>query len=383
VNGYQRRVLTMITLAGTAVGGLMSVAVPVSAAPAAPAAPAVTSPLTPATAPPTSSSQLAQCHGTSPITCHYDVAPGNYDVQVVLGGSSAGVTGIQAEARRVLLAQVSTAAGKLATYTFSVNVRNPEGQPTGEGGVGTTGLTLVFNGSAPRLNAIGVAPAAVVPPARTPFVLYLAGDSTVCDQPTAPYTGWGQELPQFFGYGLSVANYADSGESSGSWLNNSKLFGTMKPLIKTNDYVLIQFGHNDKTTTAANYSKNLTSLVTGVRSRGGIPVLVTPPVRRAFGSDGKLTSTALHVNSLGVNLPATMRSVAKTNNVPLIDLTAASATLVQGLGKNGSSVIYLTKATDGVSDNTHFSPYGATQLAGLVVQAIRDLKLTTLVSDLR
>jgi lysophospholipase L1-like esterase len=30
---------------------------------------------------------------------------------------------------------------------------------------------------------------------------------------------------------------------------------------------------------------------------------------------------------------------------------------------------------DGVTDNTHFSPYGATQMAGLVVQGIQEQNL--------
>ena len=311
----------------------------------------------------------ARCTGTSPITCHYDVAPGNYDLTVVLGDpSSAGNTSLQAEARRTLLIPVSTAAGQTIRYGFTVNVRQPEGQPTGQGGTGTAGLDLVLAGSAPRLNGIGLAAASSEP------VLYLAGDSTVCDQPTAPYTGWGQELPKYVAAGMSVANYADSGESSGSFLNNSALFPTMRPLLTSRDTVLIQFGHNDKTTTAAAFTSNLTSLITQTKARGATPILVTPPVRRQY-SGGQLTPTALHVNELGVDLPAVMKQVAAAQNVALIDLTARSRALVESLGTSGSSKLYLTTATDGVSDNTHFSVYGADQMARLVLQAVRDLNL--------
>jgi lysophospholipase L1-like esterase len=311
----------------------------------------------------------SRCTGTSPITCHFDVQPGNYDVTVVLGdANAAGVTSVQAEARRTVLPAVSTAAGSYARYSFTLNVRQPEGQPTGQGGTGTPGLDLVFSGTAPKLNGIGLAVASRP-------VLYLAGDSTVCDQSVAPYTGWGQQLPQYFELGLSVANYGDSGESSGSFLSNSALFPTMKPLIRSGDTVLIQFGHNDKSTTASAFTSNLTSLVTQVRSRGGTPVLVTPPVRRLFDSDGTLTATALHVNGVGVNLPATMRQVAAAQNAPLIDLTAASEALVEGLGPTASARLYLTQASDGVSDNTHFSSYGANEMAKLVLQRMRELNL--------
>ncbi|MGR6919350.1 galactose-binding domain-containing protein [[Actinomadura] parvosata] len=307
----------------------------------------------------------SRCTGASPITCHLDVQPGNYDVTVVLGDpAAAGVTSVQAEARRTVLPAVSTAAGSYARYSFTLNVRQPEGQPTGQGGTGKPGLDLVFSGQAPKLDGIGLAPASGP-------VLYLAGDSTVCDQPAAPYTGWGQQLPQYFKLGLSVANYGDSGESSGSFLSNAALFPAMKPLIKGGDTVLIQFGHNDKSTTASAFASNLTSLVTQVRSRGGTPVLVTPPVRRLFAADGTLTSTALHVNGVGADLPATMRQVAAAQDAPLIDLTAASKALVEGLGPGASAALYLTE----LNDNTHFSAYGANEMAGLVLRRMRELSL--------
>jgi hypothetical protein len=88
----------------------------------------------------------------------------------------------------------------------------------------------------------------------------------------------------------------------------------------------------------------------------------------------------LHINSLGVDLPAAMKEVATAQKVQLIDLTTKSRNLVEALGPSASSKIYLTAAADGVTDNTHFSEYGATQLAGLVLQGINELKLTTITS---
>jgi lysophospholipase L1-like esterase len=309
------------------------------------------------------------CSGTSPITCHYDVAPGNYDVTVSLGSAtSAGDTQMWVEARRLMLPDTKTAAGTVATYRFTVNVRQPEGQPTGEGGTGTPGLDIRFTGSAPKVSSVTVAQAS------RPLVAYLAGDSTVCDQPAAPYTGWGQMIPADFGAGAVIANYADSGESSGSFLSNSALFPALLSKVQANDLVLIQFGHNDKTTTASAYRSNLTSMITQVRGKGGVPVLVTPPVRHLF-SGGHLTSTALHVNSVGVNLPAEMRAVGSAQNVPVIDLTAKSQALVESLGQTASAQLYLQASVDGVTDNTHFSQYGATKMSGLVLQGVQEQHL--------
>jgi lysophospholipase L1-like esterase len=316
------------------------------------------------------------CSGSSPIKCHYDVSPGNYEVTVSIGSSAAtGSTAMWVEARRLMLPTTSTAAGTVRQYSFTINVRQPEGEPTGEGGTGTPGLDLQFTGSAPQVSAIAVKAAS------NPLVAYLAGDSTVCDQPTAPYTGWGQILPASFGPGAVIANYADSGESSGSFLANSLLYPAIVAKLKPNDLVFIQFGHNDKTTTAADYRSHLTTMVNEARAKGGVPVLVTPPVRHLF-SGSQLTSTALHVNSVGVNLPAEMRAVASSLSVPLIDLTAKSAALVTSLGPTASAALYLQASVDGVTDNTHFSQTGATKMAGLVVQGIQEKNLA-LVAYLR
>ncbi|MFJ9737053.1 rhamnogalacturonan acetylesterase [Streptomyces sp. NPDC101166] len=308
------------------------------------------------------------CSGASPITCRYPVSPGNYDVTVSVGGAAAGQTEMWVEARRLMLPATRTAAGAVATYSFTVNVRRPEGQPTGQGGDGNPGLDIRFTGSAPQVSAVSVK-AAVQPP-----VVYLAGDSTVCDQPAAPYTGWGQMITTAVRPGAAIANYADSGESSGSFLNNPALFPALLPKVRANDPVLIQLGHNDKQTTASDYRNNLTTMITRVRAKGGVPILVTPPVRRLFEGD-RLTSTALHVNGVGVNLPAEMRSVGAAQRVPVIDLTAKSKALVESLGPSTSAQLFLRSSVDGVTDNTHFSQYGAMRIGTLLLQSIREQNL--------
>jgi lysophospholipase L1-like esterase len=308
------------------------------------------------------------CSGTSAIICHYGVAPGNYDVTVSIGGALAGQTEMWAEARRLMLPATRAAAGAVATYSFTINVRQPEGQPTGQGGTGNPGLDLRFTGSGPQVSAVSVKPAS------QPLVAYLAGDSTVCDQPAAPYTGWGQMITSAVRPGAVIANYGDSGESSGSFLSNSALFPALLAKVKANDPVFIQFGHNDKQTSASAYRNNLTTMISRVRAKGGVPVLVTPPVRRLFDGN-RLTSTALHVNGVGVNLPAEMRAVGAAQRVPVVDLTARSKALIESLGPSASAQLFLRSSVDGVTDNTHFSQYGATQVGGLLLQAVREQNL--------
>ncbi|MER5525599.1 rhamnogalacturonan acetylesterase [Streptomyces sp. NPDC002677] len=296
---------------------------------------------------------LADCTAAA---CHFDVPPGDYDVTVRLGGAAASSTSISGETRRSLLPETAAAAGRHVTRSFTVNVRTPEGEPTGPDG--TPGLDLAIGGSAPALAGIRVTAA------RHTRRLFLVGDSTVCDQPADPYSGWGQQLPRFLRRGVSVANYADSGESTVTYLQNPRLWGTVQPLIRRGDLVLIQLAHNDKTTDEATYRANLETLVAGVREKGGRPVLVTPIVRRWFNSDGTLNNDiALLVNGLGVNHPEVIRSVAAAEDVPLIDLTARTKALVESLGVEGSKALYLYNEK---KDNTHTSAYGATVYAGLV-----------------
>jgi lysophospholipase L1-like esterase len=305
----------------------------------------------------------AQAHPEQSCTatvCHFDVSPGTYDVRLVLGGDAPSRTSVSGETRRSLLPETAVAAGERVARSFTVDVRTPEGEPTGPDG--NPGLDLVLGGAAPALADIRVTPA------RHARQVFLVGDSTVCDQPGEPYSGWGQRLPQYLRKSLSVANHADSGESTVSYLADRRLWDVVRPRIRSGDLVLIQLAHNDKTTDEATYRNNLRALVDGVRAEGGRPVLVTPIVRRWFNADGTLDNgTALLVNGLGVDHPAVVRSLAADEDVPLIDLTARTKHLVESLGVEDSKALYLT---DAKRDNTHTSAYGATVYAGLVRDAL-------------
>jgi lysophospholipase L1-like esterase len=314
----------------------------------------------------------AVCTGTDPIECHFGGAPGNYDVTVVLGGAASGNTLVQAERLRTMLAPVVTSAAQTLRYTFTVNVRQPEGEPIQAVPPGTPGLDMYFlgnGGGAPQLEGIGFTPAAA------PFMIYIAGDSTVCDQPTLDYGGWGQQLPQFFNYPVSVANYADSGESSGSFLGSSPLFGAITSRLEPNDWVLIQFGHNDKDVTADTFHANMTALVTGVKAKNALPVLVTPVARALFNGT---TVAPQHINNTGADLPAIVRQVGAEQNVPVLDMTARTVQWLTQLGPNGWQQYHALG-----TDATHTNPAGALVEAGFVRDLIRQANLAPLVARMR
>ncbi|MDF6022059.1 rhamnogalacturonan acetylesterase [Streptomyces sp. JH34] len=308
---------------------------------------------------------LRHCAGTAPVVCHFDATPGTYRVRVVLGGGEdAGSTSVTAETRRAVLAETYNAPGETTRRAFTVDVRDPEGEPTGA--TGSPGLDLTFGGAAPRLAGLRVERV------RTPQIL-LAGDSTVCDRAGEPYTGWGQQLPQYLTDRVTVANYADSGEGSQSFRDNPALFPALHSRIRHGDLVLIQLAHNDKQTDRDTYRANLTSMIEDVRAEGGRPVLVTPVVRRWFNTDGTLDNgTALLVNGLGVDLPAEVRALASEQGTGLVDLTALTKARVEELGPEGSKALYLY---DEKRDNTHTSVRGATEYAALVLGELRDRRL--------
>lgn len=314
------------------------------------------------------------CTAAAPFQFSVDLPEGNYDVTVTLGdakGTSA--TTVKAESRRLMLENVQTGAGQFERRTFTVNVRRPEfGGPDGSAKHvklkarektylhWDDRLTLEFAGPKPCVCGLEIAPA---PSAVT---VYIAGDSTVTDQPNEPYNSWGQMLPRFFKPGVAVANHAESGESLRSSLGAGR-FDKIWSAIRPGDYLLVQFGHNDqkdKTPGAGaqtTYAAFLEQVVAEARRRGATPVLVTPVSRRSFGDSGK---AATIVSNLG-EFPDAVRRVAAEQKVPLVDLNAMSRTFYEAMGPEKS------KAAFAPGDNTHHDNYGSYELAKCVVEGLR------------
>jgi len=294
---------------------------------------------------------LPKCTGTNPIVCAFAAPDGNYDVTVQLGSATAAsTTRVEAETRRIVLQPTSVAAGATTKFTFAVNIRQEV-----HDGYGAPGniLNLQFDGTAPAVEAIGFASASIP-------TIFVAGDSTVCDWDPAVYnpaafaalgatdvTGWAQALTQYLDPGIAVANYADSGETAGSFYG--KFFGPAKAAMKAGDYLFVQFGHNDqKVDTAATYTANLTKYITDARAKMVTPVLITP-VSRSSGANFN-------------GLDQAMRDLATAQNVALIDLTNLSLAYYGTLGAAKSAIFI---------DGTHFHQPGATQIAGLVAKALK------------
>jgi lysophospholipase L1-like esterase len=288
---------------------------------------------------------------------------GNYAVTVNVGGSAAGQTQLDAEANRILLPSVSTTAGQSLTYQFMVNVRAKEGQPEENVAAGYPGLDLFFSGTMtepPQVSAIGYALATTA--GDKPLMVYVASDSTACDQTDTDYAGWGQMLPQYFNYPIDVSNYADSGESSGSFLGGGDKWGAIDGLLASGDRVLIQFGHNDGNTSSSAFQANITKMVTDTKAKGATPILVSPPARATFSGSTLDSQSSLH--------SADMKAVSLAQNVDYIDLTSITSAWYTQLGPNGWQAYHALG-----TDKTHTNAAGATKIAGFVTAAMAAQKV--------
>lgn len=75
--------------------------------------------------------------------------------------------------------------------------------------------------------------------------IYLAGDSIVQDYKDEEFiAGWGQYLKFFFTKNTSIINHAKGGRSSRLFINEGR-FDELFKNVSENDYVFIEFCHND------------------------------------------------------------------------------------------------------------------------------------------
>lgn len=212
--------------------------------------------------------------------------------------------------------------------------------------------------------------------------LFLIGDSTIASYPaTRAVHGWGQQLPQFFAPAVAIKNHGASGRSSKSFLAEGRWDKVLQEL-RAGDYVMIQFGHNDSKPDVARhtlpregYRENLLRYVRDTRAQGATPILATSVVRRSWNAAGEI------VDTLG-EYPIVTRELARDEGVPLVDLHALTLQLERELGVEGSKKLHLhlapqehPSAPQGMADNTHYSEYGATRVAGLAAGAIKQLDL--------
>jgi lysophospholipase L1-like esterase/mannose-6-phosphate isomerase-like protein (cupin superfamily) len=209
--------------------------------------------------------------------------------------------------------------------------------------------------------------------------ILLAGDSTMAAKTAVkrPETGWGEMLQFWFPTEeVLVVNHAKNGRSTRTFIAEGRWEALLEE-TRGGDYVFIQFGHNDQSirkidryTPPEDFKANLGRFVNDVREREAVPVLLTPVVRRRFDDDGRFYD----VHGVYPNL---VRQVAAESGAALIDHHASSRVFVETYGEERSKELFLwlepgafENYSEGLEDNTHFSPLGARAMASLVMHGI-------------
>ncbi len=321
------------------------------------------------------------CTSARPFLFSVDLPEGDYRVKMLLGDRTGeSQTVVKAESRRLMLEPVATKAGAVAAATFLVHLRTPRIPGGGEvrlkpREIGAPHwdkrLTLEFNGARPCVAALEITQA------DDAVTVFLAGDSTVTDQQLEPWASWGQMLPAFFGPTVAVANHAESGETIRSFVGERRLDKILS-MIKAGDYLFLQFAHNDQkpgpehTDAATGYKDLVRRYVADVRAKGAHPVLVTSMERRRFDAEGR------HIVPSLAGYPQAVREVGAELGVPVVDLNARSISFYEALGSEESKKAFVHFPANtypgqdqALADDTHFSAYGAYELAKCVVEEIK------------
>jgi lysophospholipase L1-like esterase len=309
---------------------------------------------------------------------------GNYNVRLTVGDKfGTSKTTVKAECRRLMVERIETKKGKFATVEFTVHVKDSIIRPAGVKVKlksreinylhWDNKLTLEFNNTAPKICAIEIQKVDNVP------TVFLAGNSTVVDQAEEPWAAWGQMIPAFFKpKKIAVANYAESGETLKAFKGERRL-EKLWSMSKPGDYLFIEFAHNDQKPGGnhldpfTTYKQTLKEWIAEARKRQMFPVLVTSMNRRSFDSTGHIT------NSLG-DYPEAMRQTGKEENVLVIDLNAMSKILYEAWGpqKSLKAFVHFPANTfpnqkEELKDNTHFTSYGAYELANKIFLRLRNI----------
>lgn len=209
------------------------------------------------------------------------------------------------------------------------------------------------------------------------ITLFIIGDSTASDykKDLYPRTGWGQVLQKFFNKEkIVISNQAVSGRSSKSFYEE-KLWENVITVLKKRDYVFIQFGHNDQkndnrhTDPKTTFKQFLSTYIKDTRKKGAYPVLLTP-INRNNWNAGKIIDTH-------GEYPEEMRKLAKSLEVPLIDLHKLTLELFEKMNEKNMNKIFLIlepgeykNYPKGNHDNTHLQESGALEICTLLVNEI-------------
>jgi len=172
--------------------------------------------------------------------------------------------------------------------------------------------------------------------------LYIIGDSTV-HNPLKGLMGWGDAISSQFDLSkIHVENDALGGRSSRTFYTEGH-WAAVLAKVKSGDFVLMQFGHNDggplvggtnrasikgvgdesqvlldpktnQNVTVHSYGWYLRTYIEDTKAKGATPIILSPIPRDIWSADGKT------VNRNSNDYGGWSKDVAATETVPFVDL---------------------------------------------------------------
>lgn len=247
---------------------------------------------------------------------------------------------------------------------------------------------------APDLNTN---PAAAINPLNPALpTIFVAGDSTAAKNEGHPTQGWAVSFTDYFdSTKVNIANRARGGRSSRTFMTEG-LWAQLLAEVKSGDYVLIQFGHND----AGSINEEPPGSTRPLRARGSLPGLgeETQDIDNAvtkkhetvhtFGwyirkmiADVKAKNATPIVLSLTVrdywkngkvergsgNFRSWDRELARAAGVDFLDLTRIVADQFQAFGPEKTKMFF-------TPDHTHSNVAGAEHQAAGVVAGLKGMR---------
>ena len=221
------------------------------------------------------------------------------------------------------------------------------------------------------------------------ITIYMCGDSTMQDWTEGyyPKRGIGQEFQYFWNSdNVVVVNKGAGGTAAMTYYN--KNWAAVKSSLKSGDFVIIQFGINDR-----NYSNEeefvtaTTAMANEALAVGATPIIINPVRRSDYRCSmspdkNKICEPSMLPDSIYESYhgyPIRAREIAASLNVPLIDMDTLSRNYLLSVGQY-YALHYVNMVLDegeystyveGNNDNLHLQQNGATVFGRITTEQMR------------
>ena len=237
--------------------------------------------------------------------------------------------------------------------------------------------------------SVVVASMVLTPMVWAKVTIYMCGDSTMQDWTEGyyPKRGIGQEFQYFWNSdNVVVVNKGAGGTAAMTYYN--KNWAAVKSSLKSGDFVIIQFGINDR-----NYSNEeefvtaTTAMANEALAVGATPIIINPVRRSDYRCSmspdkNKICEPSMLPDSIYESYhgyPIRAREIAASLNVPLIDMDTLSRNYLLSVGQY-YALHYVNMVLDegeystyveGNNDNLHLQQNGATVFGRITTEQMR------------